>query len=253
LSILQILALAAYIIIVMTASGTLRRPLTKEGGRKFAFMQGIAWGAALLSTFGLPWGGIPLSHYVGAGSWTWFLFALISLCALSDDGRERFQFRRFFAVANVAAIMAAIFAFMHVNGIPGDIPGIEGVGAISSLEGLIGKELTLAHVYFTISAIASFLPVYSRSGRAHAMLSFSYSSFLAIVFLPPARMFFFGAITPGAAIVADAAGYFIWALIIHIFVMDSFSELAVSARRYAYVALNAALTAAGVYFLFAAA
>lgn len=236
-----ILVFAAYIVIVVTASGTLRQPSDK---------QSIAWGLALLSTFGLPWSGIPLSYYLGAGSWTWFLFACISLCVLRNDGKEIYQFRRCFAIMNIVAIMTAICIFMYENGIPGDIPSIEGVGALYSLGGLINKKLMLAYLCFLISAIASFLSIYSHSERASIMLSFSYSSFLAIAFLPPARMLFHG-IMPRTAIIIDTGAYFLLALLIHIFIMGSFSESLTFVRRYyLYVVSNAALTIAGIFFLF---
>ena len=236
---MSILAFIAYIVIVITASGTLRSPNKRDAA---------AWGFALLSTFALPWGGIPLTYYFSAGSWTWFPLAGISLCVLKSGGREHFRFRKFFAIANVMVIMIAVYAYMYANGIPGDIPGIEGVGTISSLEG-ISKKLTLVYLFFLISAIASFLPIYSHSEQAAAMLSFSYSSFLVIAFLPPARIFFPG-IIPKTAIIIDAAAYFMWALLVHIFIMDTFSKQAASAWSYSYAAINTALTAAGICFLF---
>jgi hypothetical protein len=179
------------------------------------------------------------------------LFSAVSLVILSSDGRPYYRFRKYFALINAAAIMAAIYAFMYRNGVPGDIPGIESVAAINSLEGLMGWRILMARVFFLISATASFLPVYSSIERVRALLSFSYSSFLAIAFLPPARVFIHG-LKPGNAIIADAAAYFIFALLIHRFIMGmgSLRELAVSCRRYSYNAANAALTAAGIFFLF---
>jgi hypothetical protein len=138
---------------------------------------------------------------------------------------------------------------MFDNCIPGNIPGIEGVGAINTLLGLIDVKLRTAQVCFFMSAMASFLPVYSRSERALVMLSFSYASFLAITFLPSASIFFSG-IRPDTAILVDAAAYFIWALLIHFFIMCSFSKLAASVWSFSYAVLNAVLTAAGICFLF---
>ena len=240
-------------IIVITASGTLRRHgLERRGGRgKYIDMRNAcAWAAALLSTFGLPWSGVPFSHYAGARSWTWFLFAFVSLVILRGDGRLGCGFRRCFALLNPAAIMTAIYAFMYSNGVPGDIPGIEAVAAVNTLEGLMGGRLRLAWVFFLVSATASFLPVYSPNERAPALLSFSYSSFLAIAFLPPARMLFTG-LSPEIAIQADAAASFVCAFLIHTFIMGSLSGLAASHWRYSHAAVNAALTAAGMFFLFA--
>ena len=238
--------------IVITASGTLRRPGLKRWGRRgknIDVRNTFAWGAALLSTFGLPWSGVPFSHYAGAGSWTWFFFAGVSLVFLRSDRRHRWQLRRCFALLNPAAIMIAIYAFMYRNGVPGGIPGIEAVAVVNSIEGLMNGYLRLVWVLFLISAAASFLPVYSPNERASALLSFSYSSFLAIAFLPPARIFFTG-LRPDTAILADAAAYFVCAFLIHTFIMGPLSGLAASRRRYSYAAVNAALTAAGMFFMF---
>jgi len=246
---LLVLAFVAYIVIVVIVSGSLRFPLAENGFEKHIDKQNAAaWCLALLSTFGLPWSGIPLSSYLGAGSWTWFLFAVISLSILKCDGRGQCIFRRCFTVANVVVIVSAVYAFMYKNGVPGDIPGIEGMGAISSLDGLTGKKLMLVQTCFLVSAIASFLPVYSPSERAPSMLSFSYASFLAIAFLPPARMFF--SVSPDIAIIIDVAAYFMFSWYIHVFIMGSLSKHAASFWCYSYAALNAALTAAGIYFLF---
>jgi hypothetical protein len=174
------LAFTAHIIMVLIASGSLRKQTTEKSDENIS----AAWIFALLSTFGLPWGGVPLSYYLGAGSWTWFLFAGVSLCLLKNDGKERYELRRFFAIANIVVIMSAISAFMLENGIPGDIPGIEGVGAMSNLEGTIAQKILKAKTLFLSSAIASSQPIYSKTERASKLLSFSYISFVIIAFFP---------------------------------------------------------------------
>jgi hypothetical protein len=245
---LSILAFVAYIVIIVTASGSLRRlPLEKFEWERIDGRNVVAWLFALLSTFGLPWGGVPLTNYLGVGSWSWFAFAGVSMAALKNGVSWRCKL---FAVANVLAIMAALCVFILENGVPGDIPGIEVIGAINSLEGFVNKKLILAYACFFISATASFLP-HAHSGRASIMLSFSYASFLAIAFLPPIHMLFHG-IRPDTAIIIDAAAYFIWALLIHILTVDLFSKPAASAWGRYYAILNAALTAAGICFLFTA-
>ena len=235
--------------IVLTASGTLRRLAPKRGGGYIDWRNACAWAAALLSTFGLPWSGVPFSHYAGAGSWTWFLFAFVSLGILRSDERSRRLLRKCFALINLTAIMTAVYVFMYRNGVPGDIPGIEGVAAINTLEGLMNGYLRTALLFFLISATASFLPACSPGESASALLSFSYSSFLTIAFLPPARMFFTG-LRPRTAILADAAAYFVCAFLIHALIVGSLSRWAVSRWNYSYAAVNAALTAAGILFLF---
>jgi len=245
-----LLAIVAYIILVVTASGTLHCPSTVNyDGKYIDARSATAWGFALLSTFGLPWGGVPLSTYFGAGSWTWFAFAGISLIIIKSDGRGRCYVRRCFAILNAAAIMAALCVFMYENGTPGDIPSIEGVGAIKSLEGLVGTNLILVYTCFLISAIASFLPVYSRSERTLIMLSFSYASFLAIAFLPPARISFSG-IRPDTAILIDSATYFVLAWLIHVIIIGKLSELTSSIWCRSYIIINTVLTIVGSFLLF---
>ena|GEM_PF-3103425 len=246
-----ILAFAAYIIIIIIASGALRRRV--EGDEKYVDIRNAAaWCVALFSTFGLPWGGVPLSYYFGVGSWTWFVFAGVSLCILKKDGRGSCVVRRFYAIANVAVIMTAISAFMLENGIPGEVPGIEGVGAMYTLEGFSNANLVLAMGCFLVSAIASFASVYSRLESAAALLSFSYASFLAIAFLPPAHMFIKG-IRPDMAIIVSVAVSFICSWFIHAFVMNSFSYFTSIHWRRSYIIANSVLTAAGVYFMFSVA
>jgi hypothetical protein len=249
---LPALTLAAYVALVVTASGTLRRePFFGPDGRYLDRRGALAWVFALLSSFGLPWSGVPVSYYAGAGSWTWFFFAALAIGTQRPDGRASCLYRRLFAAFNLSAVMAAICAFMYATGVPGSIPSVEGTAAINSLEGLGGNFMSASRILFLISCIASFIPAYSPDDRVSALLSFSYSSFLAIAFLPPVRAFFTG-IRPERAILTDAAGYFLWALVIHSFVMWNLSYAAAAYWGRIYAAVNAALTAAGIYFLFAA-
>lgn len=244
------MSFAAYITIIITASGSLRLKTAKDDdGREFNVQSAAAWSFALLSTFGLPWGGIPLSCYLGVGSWSWCVFSAISLCIIKNDGREHCIFRRFVVVSNITVIMVAIYAFMIENGIPGDIPGIEGVGVINSLEGLPRGKLMLVQACFIISAIASFLPIHSNPDRASAMLSFSYASFLAIAFLPPAHIFIEW-LRPDIAILCDAAAFFLCGWFMHNFIINPFSKAALFWRSSYITISSAALTATGIYFLF---
>jgi hypothetical protein len=248
---LSIIALIAYATLVVTASGTLRRPpLTGVDGRYLDRRSAVAWALALSSTFALPWSGAPISLYAGAGSWIWFILAGLSLAAQRNDERAHCSLRRWFAVFNAGAVMAGIYAYMFATGVPGDIPGIEGIAAINSLGGLWGNSLTAAWIFFLVSLIASFTPVYSEDDRVSSLLSFSYSSLLAIAFLPPARVFLSG-LKPGSAIMADAAAYFAAAMVIHAYVMGCLSPVASAYWGRRYAAANAALTAAGIYFLLA--
>jgi hypothetical protein len=152
---------------VVTASGTLRRPFA---GRMFT----PAWVCAFLSTFALPWSGLPVSIYAGAGSWTFYLFAAGAAALREPDGLPACGERRAFAVLNVAAIVLAICIFMYKYGVPGDLPGIEGIAAINSLDGLSGPWLAASRIFFLLSCAASFLAVHSPDDRASALLSFSF-------------------------------------------------------------------------------
>jgi hypothetical protein len=249
---LPALTIAAYVTLVVTASGTLRRePFLGSGGRYLDRRSALAWVCALLSAFGLPWSGVPVLYYAGVGSWAWFFFAALATGIQRPDGRESCLYRRLFAAFNLSAVMAAIYAFMYATGAPGAIPSSEGISAINSLEGLGGDFMSAARALFLVSCIASFIPAYSPGDRVSALMSFSYSSFLAIAFLPPTRAFFPG-MRPERAILTDAAGYFLWALVMHSFVMWHLSYAASAYWGRIYAAVNVALTAAGIYFLFAA-
>ncbi|MDR3280523.1 MAG: hypothetical protein LBT23_08420 [Synergistaceae bacterium] len=206
-----------------------------------------AWMCALISAFALPWSGAPLSAYLGVGSWLWFPSAAASLSLLKPgDGSGRAE-RRLTAILNTAAIMAALYLFMLTVGVPGDIPGIEGPGSITSLEGIVNWRVICALTLFFVSSVLSFAPA-RGTGRASSLLSFSYASFLSLIFVPPAHIFAQGT-APARAIVLDVAAYFCVAEIIHILVLGTTCQLISNVPKRHIAAVCAAMTATGAYFL----
>jgi hypothetical protein len=248
---LTFLALIAYTALVLNAAGLFRAPRPKgaEGSvGRFDVRSAVAWAAALVSTFALPWGGIPISHSAGLGSWLWFLSCSISLALIRPDGSESGFSARCVAFFNVFAIMGAIYAFMLKAGVPGDILSIEGPAVITGLGGIANVRLICSYALLFASAVISYAPVHS-SPRTPALLSFSYSSFLAMIFIPPAHLFF-ESVRPQTAIVLDAACYFLEAGLICLCVLEGVSSRKAK-WKYFHAACVACLTSLGVYLLFA--
>jgi hypothetical protein len=197
----------------------------------------------------LPWSGAPVSVYFGIGSWLWFPDAAVSLFLLLPDKCGHFRKRRFFAALNTAAVVGSVFAFMSRTGVPGDIPGIEGMAALCAIEGLMDICMAAARILFFVSCIISFASAYNPSDRASVLLSFSYSAFISMAFLPPLRVFFASA-NPGRTIITDAAAYVVFAFVIHRFIMKPFAEYFTPGWKYRTSAINAVITLSGMIFLF---
>jgi hypothetical protein len=122
---------------------------------------------------------------------------------------------------------------------------------MSALESLAGGRLPLARALFFVSCVFSFAPAYNRGERAQAALSFSYSAFIVIVFLPPVHVFL-KPLEPRGAILADAAEYAALSFAVHHFIMTPFSDYFAPRWKYGYLAVNAGITLAGIAFLFSA-
>jgi hypothetical protein len=197
----------------------------------------------------LPWSGAPVSIYAGIGSWLWFPSAAASLCLVSPDEHGHFRARIFWAVLNTVVIAVSVFIFMSRAGVPGDIPGIEGMAALCAIEGLVGNCLAAARILFFVSCVISFSSAFNSSDRAALLLSFSYSAFVSMAFLPPIHVFS-RSLEPRGAILADAVAYVAFAFVIHHFVMKPFSGYCAPRLKYRATAINAAITLAGIIFLF---
>jgi hypothetical protein len=197
----------------------------------------------------LPWSGAPVSIYAGVGSWLWFPAAAASLFLLTPDEYGYFRERKFFAAFNTSVAVMSIFAFISCAGVPGDIPGIEGMAALSAIEGLVGKCMAAARILFFVSCIISFASAYNPSDRASVLLSFSYSAFISMALFPPIRVFWTSA-NPGKTIMVDAAAYVASAFVIHHFIMKPFSEYFAPGWKFRWAGVNAAITLSGMIFLF---
>jgi hypothetical protein len=196
----------------------------------------------------LPWSGAPVSICAGIGSWLWFPAAGTSLFLLPPDKRGYFRARRFFAASNTGVAAVSVFAFVSRAGVPGDIPGIESMAALCAIEGLAGNCLSAARILFFVSCVISFASAFNPSDGASVLLSFSYSAFISMAFLPPTHVFL-RSLRPEGAIFADTAAYVASAFVIHHFVMKPFSEYLVPRWKYRAAAINAAITLAGMIFL----
>jgi hypothetical protein len=247
---LSLVAFAAYVAFFVTISGTLTpRPLGVRDEVPWNRREVFAWLCALASTMALPWSGAPISTYAGLGSWFWFPAAAASLFLSSPDKCGCFRERRFFSASNTAVVALSVFAFMSRTGVPGDIPGIEGMAALCAIEGLVGKCMAAARILFFVSCVISFSSAFNPSDRASVLLSFSYSAFISMAFLPPIR-FFLTTANPGRTIITDAAAYVTFAFVIHHFIMKPFSEYFSPRWNYRAAAINAAITLSGMIFLF---
>ncbi|MDR1137050.1 MAG: hypothetical protein LBK91_01890 [Synergistaceae bacterium] len=195
-----------------------------------------------------------MSRYFGAGSWLWFPAAAMSLLLQSDDGMKFRVARRVTAACNIGAIVAAICVFMLNMGIPGDIPSIEGISAITALDSIRDAKIICAFALFFVSAVMSFACAFNPAcpSRASRLLSFSCSSFLALALVPPAHVFLRD-FTPRSALFMDMAFYFLEAETLHFIVFKELYQPIVSKWRYSFVTVNAAFTLAGIYFLFSIA
>jgi hypothetical protein len=199
----------------------------------------------------LPWSGVPFSRGLGVGSWLWFPAAAISVSLQENDGKKFCAARRAAAAVNICAIISALCVFMANEGVPGDIPGIEGISAMTALSGIINPKMICAFAAFFVSAVMSFACALNSAPLSIAprLLSFSCSSFLVLALVPPAHVFLKG-FTPKFALLADMAFYFLEAETLHFVVLRKLHTPLVSRWGYSFAAANAALTIAGIYFLF---
>jgi hypothetical protein len=246
---LSLTALAAYVAFFVTLSGTLSARRTRRESARWGRREVSAWLCALASAMALPWSGAPVSIYAGIGSWLWFPAAAASLFLLPPDKLGHFRAGRFFAASNTAVAAVSVFIFMSRAGTPGDIPGIEGMAALCAIEGLVGNCMATARILFFVSCVISFSSAYNPSDRASVLLSFSYSAFVSMAFLPPVRVFL-TSVNPRRAVMADAAAYAAFAFVIHHFIMKPFSEYFAPKWNYRAAAINAAITLSGMIFLF---
>jgi hypothetical protein len=202
----------------------------------------------MISAFSLPWTGAAFTSYLGLGSWLWFPSAAAALF-LIRDGEKLAVERKIAAVFNTALIVGALAAFMLKTGVPGEVLSVEGLGMTASLENLLNAKSVCALVFFLTSAVLSFAPVRVSGSRVSDVLSFSYSAFLALVFFPPAFIFF-RSLTPRAAIFIGAVLYFVEAALINGVIFGGFLAAAPQKWKYSSSLVPFAFTAAAAGLLF---
>jgi hypothetical protein len=125
---------------------------------------------------------------------------------------------------------------------------IEGMSAIINLEGLRNGRLVFAFLLFFVSLLLTFSPTRS-SDVASGILAFSYSSFLILVFAPPAHLLF-NSLEPRLAILIDLVFSFCEAMLVCYIVIGALATELSKTKKSSYIVTAASFTVAGIYFLF---
>lgn len=210
---------------------------------------GFLFAAALVSTFFLPWTGVPFAVYAGLApdcSYLWYPSMLICVLLPWRTRDNHGPKAAWVAVLSITAASLGFFAFDI--GAPGQILSIETIATLFRLEGLQGARFSVAKSLFFLALFVSFceLPGIEERGIA----SFSYAAYLSLLFLPfcDAK---FPSLSPGMTIPLVFAAHILSALVMQkIFfrlAIRFMSKLRVHATRYM---TPAAFAAAGTYFLF---
>jgi hypothetical protein len=150
----------------------------------------ISFACALLSSFALPWSGAPVIHSAGIGSWPWFPLtasAVIFLQTVQPEASRDIA-GKVFLIAAVTVSTLSMSRFMSSSGVPGALLSIEGLSMAARLYGPGKLGATAAAALSMIAAglffsFVSFAAVCRRSA-AFSILSFSFSGFWAITFIP---------------------------------------------------------------------
>ncbi|MDR1472853.1 MAG: hypothetical protein LBS75_10070 [Synergistaceae bacterium] len=262
-----LLAAISYLALVLAASAPLAS--TPKGdaphGRVSALRDAAAFAAGLFSTFALPWGGAPPISAAGnfgadgTLSWLWFPSASLALVFLEGCGVKLCAPRRCFALANASAAAAALEIFVLREGVPGGVPGIEGLSAVLVLESLTGARVVAAMAMFfatlAISYSRAFLddgPAVPAQGKtrawARSVLDFSYCAFLSIVFVPSQRVLLTW-MEPGPAAALDFVVKFAAALSIKRWIIRPLAKRP-TAETPSWLTASACLTASAIFLLF---
>lgn len=158
-------------------------PLFQDGGRSVRASGAAAFLGLLVSTYALPWSGIP-----PISSAAWFPFSLIALLLLPvREEREAPCFGwggKALAIALTGVFLWAMRSFMLRIGTPGELYSLEGMSAVFRLDSL-GQWLLVAQAVLFVGFVASFALTGLREGAAASLFFFSCAGFLTTVFLSP--------------------------------------------------------------------
>ncbi|MDR1915296.1 MAG: hypothetical protein LBQ58_01825 [Synergistaceae bacterium] len=273
---MKISALVSYLALMLAVSAPLSGLSKRECvPRRFSFRASASFSAALVSTLALPWSGAaPLSYLgfferAGSPSCLWFPFAALAFFFHEDSGMPRGIWRLLVIFLNMAAVVSALEVFVSNEGIPGGIPGIEGMSAILVVSDRSDIRLVTAMVMFFVSLAMSYSQAYfpddrgrlifqnqrgrtklteMKPGWSRSMLDFSYCSFLAIVFFPTARILLF-VVKPPLLLAADFAAKFVIAVSISYFMIRPLGRVYATSGRTDLIT-PICFTVAGIYFLY---
>ena len=175
--------LYAVMILALSLPLSATASLSRNGWRAVRASEATAFLCALVSTYALPWSGIP-----SVPSAAWFPLALIALLFLPlRDGQKNVSFgwgSKAFAIASVGAFLLVVRGFMLRIGTPGELFSLEGMSAVFRLDSL-GIRLLIVEVALFVGLAVSFALTGLREGAAASLFFFSCAGFLTNVFLSP--------------------------------------------------------------------
>lgn len=138
-----------------------------------------AFALALFSACALPWGGVSLLRPLGLGSEAWLPFFAVAV-VIAPKGRFGGYCGRAVLIVSIMAFEAAMSLFMSRTGIPGRLYSIEGFSMILRLCPFVSA---IAMCLAAAGLLLSFLGM-ERGCAAFRPVSFSFSGFLFITFVP---------------------------------------------------------------------
>jgi hypothetical protein len=148
-----------------------------------------AFACALFSSLALPWSGVSAIHFAGVGSWSWFPSVIAAIIfSPIQRGAPGNLWAKVFLIVSIAASAAAMSRFMSASGVPGQLFSVEGLSMIARLcgPGGLGVPVAVAALFIASGLVFSYITFAAGCPRdaAFSVLSFSFSGFLAITFIP---------------------------------------------------------------------
>ncbi|MDR1482390.1 MAG: hypothetical protein LBI74_07180 [Synergistaceae bacterium] len=215
----------------------------------------VSFASALFSSLALPWSGIPIIHPAGAGSWSWFpsIVAAVLVSPVIPSETSRGLAEKNFLTASIALSAVSMSRVMYVSGIPGPLFSIEGLSMAARLRGYegFGAPAMIALCMIMAGLFLSFLSFASvcSHSAAFSVMSFSFSGFLTLTFIPLNLPGFTWATPRCYAILTPVSAFAISCAIRAIFMRRAAKRgnLGILAGRAKLLPL--ALTAAGAFLL----
>ena len=233
-----------YLILVLAINWPIRaqRPA-------FSGVCALTFTFALVSTYFLPWTGIPMAYCLGLPPETSYLWypsiVLAVLFACNDSGNIAPKSVWLFCVALSVSSLAW---FAYRNGVPGLVLSIETLSTLLKLEGIRNGRFCVAAILFALSLVLSFCEIPGITSCRLA--SFSYAAGLCLIFLPVNTAAFFR-LAPSVSIPLDFLVSLALTLLIQNVIFRRVRDFLSGSRTHRTSLLTPAVFAlAGVYFLF---